>query len=668
MTVVSPSFYFPTDQLTSGEITVNFRTYRQIHTDWDYLPDDAFQLEIILYDEDYQAIEILEMYNGLEQSFSPSSVQLTPSLYDKPRQLHVGLRVTLNTGYYNLTFGDPDSLFYAIRGISVDMNYNSSWGVANHLNQWAGFTFEQETQLLDITATDLNFTVAGSGGIYSGNGQTVSTANLSFIVPVDFTDPQYTGMNVSLSVNSSVFQSILGASDGLGYYRVHANEILLHEGNFTTTANDLWEIDISSWIGDSMDFITIQFTYWLPRAGVDVDSYAITITTPQIHIEDLSESHYLTVPIQDLTMEFGSRTDITQTYQFIPFESQFIDPVVFPSIIFDFDKSSATLYPDFYLEGNGMWLRFAVVDFTSGTQNVPANVRIDFIVVESTQGSLTTVLPGTDQLVEVGTVNTTFLEGTNNWVSDRNFDFGPLFSGEIVVLTHRQSRAHDRYMTSYASRSGSMNSIPLAADRGMHIGIHNMDLGGTGNLPLPETIGYMIVEAGAAQIQNNPNYYFVLQNSGDTIKGIDNSESGFPIGYSGFTFPPAVGIAHQVGMTDTDGSFAVIDSLSATEMMVIALESQYVDSERRRGKEIAGMMAIYKTGNIMDLNLLGLPTTFAPTGTIGTRSDPNRASLLLEIDPLLVNGGSTGEIFSESAIIDSNALGNTLFTGSLDVT
>ncbi|MHA1522628.1 MAG: hypothetical protein ACTSRK_20875, partial [Promethearchaeota archaeon] len=218
--VISPGFFYPTNILTQGNITVNFRTCRDIVTDIDYLPDDLFALDVLLYDENMDLINVYPLFSGQEHSYGNETVFLSPDDITIPTQLTIGLRISFNTGAYNTTFGCADLLSCLIRSVRAEFQYPPSWSSVSHLRQWEGVSFDSLTDTLQMTSINETHTFSGQGTETNVGGLTQSAGNLIFDYPINFSDPLYNNSEMNFCFNITVNQSQIESFDGLGFYQI----------------------------------------------------------------------------------------------------------------------------------------------------------------------------------------------------------------------------------------------------------------------------------------------------------------------------------------------------------------------------------------------------------------------------------------------------------------
>jgi sugar lactone lactonase YvrE len=100
-----------------------------------------------------------------------------------------------------------------------------------------------------------------------------------------------------------------------------------------------------------------------------------------------------------------------------------------------------------------------------------------------------------------------------------------------------------------------------------------------------ETIGYLVFESGSGTLSTIP---YEVKVGPDTVRGWDNSTTGYAYTF-GRSYPgPRVILASQVGMDGADGSFAIIRGAagsSATAVRLTADEDNVRDSERSHSPE-----------------------------------------------------------------------------------
>jgi hypothetical protein len=135
------------------------------------------------------------------------------------------------------------------------------------------------------------------------------------------------------------------------------------------------------------------------------------------------------------------------------------------------------------------------------------------------------------------------------------------------------------------SRGSSRKNPPSSTS--FRVGRHT---GEDPNTRPPETIGYVVIEAGTGTIAGTGMAYSAGLGS-DSIRGIGNSP---PYNYSvGAISEPAnaVGILSQAGMDGGNGGWAILygsNPLTASQVSLAIEEDWYRDSERRHTTEQVG--------------------------------------------------------------------------------
>ena len=100
-----------------------------------------------------------------------------------------------------------------------------------------------------------------------------------------------------------------------------------------------------------------------------------------------------------------------------------------------------------------------------------------------------------------------------------------------------------------------------------------------------ETIGYLVFESGSGTFGTIP---YEVKVGADTVRGWDNSSTGYAYTFGRSFTGPRVVLATQVGMDGADGSFAIIrgnSGVSATAVRLIADEDNVRDTERSHSAE-----------------------------------------------------------------------------------
>lgn len=191
---------------------------------------------------------------------------------------------------------------------------------------------------------------------------------------------------------------------------------------------------------------------------------------------------------------------------------------------------------------------------------------------------------------EAATFTSTVTDSNGNWVGESR-SYGQAYSNPVVfgqVMTYNDSR-----WSTFWSR-GTSKSNPASTST-LFVGKHVAEDSATDRSP--ETIGYLIFDAGHGDMNGN---HYAVGLGGDSVLGLTNSPGSFAYTFTNaFSAAPEFGLATQAAMDGGNGGWAVLAGgvgLSATQIFTAIDEDQIKDSERSHTSEQVSYMAIETLG------------------------------------------------------------------------
>jgi hypothetical protein len=208
---------------------------------------------------------------------------------------------------------------------------------------------------------------------------------------------------------------------------------------------------------------------------------------------------------------------------------------------------------------------------------------VNYLVVE--EGTWTTPFK-----IEAKKYQTSTVGQNNDWNYDLR-SYGQTYSGTIIILHQVMSNNDPTWISTYVSKANSRTNPPSSADANFRIALNGaeaVDTHGT------ETVGYIIMQEGYDLLNG---IKWDAKQTADTIQGLLNSPPYNTPFTQTFTQPPNVTLASQQKMDGSDGSWALVHSVSSTQLGLACDEDQVKDSDRSHTTETCGFIVFENAGS-----------------------------------------------------------------------
>ena len=310
--------------------------------------------------------------------------------------------------------------------------------------------------------------------------------------------------------------------------------------------------------GISLDPVLGFFFGTLTQQGI----FTVTITVSDgLFASEMTFPWQVVPALQANALESRVLTDITSEWVSVDFTSVFLDPIVVCNALSDVDAVPKVVRIN-RLSGDGFDLR---VQSPSGQTVQPTSVHC--LSAESGTWNL----PDGSRF-QASRVLSESTDASGRWSGTREPFLLPFESP--VVLGQVMSSIDQDWSVFWSAGA----TIDASADQSaLRIGKHAGE--DSDSTRSDELLGYMVFEAGTGAI-NGTTYEAGVANK--VAKGYDDAIDALYAFNATFSESPSVILASQSGITDTDGSWAIVreDFISAAGFLVQTDEDQLADRER----------------------------------------------------------------------------------------
>ena len=181
--------------------------------------------------------------------------------------------------------------------------------------------------------------------------------------------------------------------------------------------------------------------------------------------------------------------------------------------------------------------------------------------------------------------------GQNN---DWNYDlrsYGQNYSGNIIVLHQVMSYNDPTWITTYVSKTNSRTNPPSSGDTSFRIALNGAE---AVDKHEAEDIGYIVIQEGYDALNG---IKWDAKQTADKIQGLMNSPPYNTAFSQTFSEPPSVALAFQQKMDGSDGGWALVYSVSSTQLGLACDEDQVKDTDRSHTTEICGFIVFANAGS-----------------------------------------------------------------------
>ncbi len=683
-TIQSPNIYFLANEIDSATVSLRMKTVREIMGDADFIPNDPFDINLNILGEDGNILQTKPIYTGGDSVFQTIEIPLNPEVFIEPQILQIALTINISTGSLPYAEDPADKFYFEMAEIIFDMEYsNPQWASSGHLSHWEGFDTTALSQPMDIAYTGTSVNISSNSPFYTdmiGLNPALSRGDVEFSMPIDLSDPIYLDSQIGINFSYFIAQIEVGLLDNPAIVNVSLIPLglsPLEVGSHTFSTNSssyIGSVNLTNLIGEDFSICALEISIMLPPESNGVpDEFNILIANPELFIYNPDGSvdqsfniTYLPKSIEP-SLEWGTLTNIGTLPTFVEFSLNYETPIIIASPNYDISSTENSLDVQITnIDERGFWVEMVIPDHLNGEILDPQEISVFYLVVEDTQ-MRDFYIPGTNLAIQAGSINLSVCESESNWDSDRNVDLAPHIESDFATFSRRVTNTNNRFMASYVCSVGKIRDAPKLDHGGFHVGIHDAELEYGYTLSTPETVHYIVIETGAGTISGPEGSYLQILNSADIIRGIDNNDEGYSIPITGFSNLPATTIVTQIGMDGSEGSWPLIDSLSATDVSLISLEDS-AEEERAHTTEQVSLISFSSTGYYEEQHRSSGISTFSGVGDASFLSNPSFESLVLTVSEQLVRNGSIGEIVTQSPEIDGEILSSTEFNCELSLT
>ncbi len=272
-------------------------------------------------------------------------------------------------------------------------------------------------------------------------------------------------------------------------------------------------------------------------------------------------------------MEIGSTT-ATTSWSTITLTNTYIEPVVVATVQDGNNPNTPLTARVRNAAGNSFDLRLDIPpnNFAPVTSN---SETVNYIVVEAgtwTVGDSRTKIEA-NVVADVSRLN---CRTCGSWNNGTDVAYRNAYSAEPVVLHQIMSANDTDWVTSFVSDDTSGGNPP--GTDGFQIAMNGAEVTATHD---PEDIGYIVIAADATDTDGT--LTFETEKTGDVVRGYTDvhTTETFTNTYSS---APIV-VSAQVAMDGVEGSWAMLDAVTSTQVTVYVDEDQTLDSERSHTTE-----------------------------------------------------------------------------------
>lgn len=298
-------------------------------------------------------------------------------------------------------------------------------------------------------------------------------------------------------------------------------------------------------------------------------------------------------------MEVGSTT-ATSAWTTIPLTNTYVNPVVHVTVLDG--------------PGNNSPVTARVKDATTNSFDVRLDFPPDNFAPRATRDETVYYMVVEAGVWQVGDTGVKIEANVLDDVSTVGNGTDGYPAGEVVTYTHAYDRVplvfhqvmsenDSDWITSYVS-DDSVRSTPPEYDA-FQVSLHGASVTRTHD---PEDVGYIVIEAEERDTANGVT--FETDATGDTVLGYDDAHRTEALD-SSYTSSP-LGFVTQMSMDGMDGSWAMLERLTTTQITMYVDEDQTVDSERSHTSEDLGYVIFGTTGSsftLRDWSFLRDPVT-----------------------------------------------------------
>lgn len=272
-------------------------------------------------------------------------------------------------------------------------------------------------------------------------------------------------------------------------------------------------------------------------------------------------------------METGSTTAST-SWSTVTLTNTYIEPVVIATVQDGNNPNTPLTARVRNAGGNSFDIRLDIPtdNFAPVTGN---SETVNYLVVEAgvwTVGNGRTKIEA-DVVEDVSRVN---CRTCGSWNNGTDVSYRNAYSAEPVVLHQVMSANDAAWITSFASDDTSGGNPP--GTDGFQVALNGAEVTSSHSA---EDIGYVVIAADATDTDGTLS--FETDKTGDVVRGYTDAHTTetFTNTYSA---APIV-VASQVAMDGVEGSWAMLDSVTSTQITVYVDEDQTLDSERSHTTE-----------------------------------------------------------------------------------
>jgi len=300
----------------------------------------------------------------------------------------------------------------------------------------------------------------------------------------------------------------------------------------------------------------------------------------------------LAIDADMVRMEWGVDSSVDSTWDTVTLDQQFIDPVVVVSGLYNYTSSDATGECSAEAEAQSVTtasfqVRMGIPehDAASGCTADPSAIEVHWMVVENTNTTDDTTIPGTSLKIQSGSFTDTDIDTNSSWTFDGNVAVYPDFTNP-AVLSSRVSWGEARWATDIATSNTSAAVKMPSSATSVHIHFNDAELETHADFSTAETMHYVIMDTdGDSSVTgtvSGPNgSFFQILHSGDTVRGLTNTVAGYTMGTLDGSFSsPAVAVGSNQERGGSNGAWFFAKSLSSSAWMAWNLEDQDNDTER----------------------------------------------------------------------------------------
>ncbi len=293
-------------------------------------------------------------------------------------------------------------------------------------------------------------------------------------------------------------------------------------------------------------------------------------------------------------MEIGTTTAST-AWSTITLSNTYTDPVVVVSSLDDNNSDSSAGESPFSTRvrnasGNSFQVR---LDFPIDNGSTPTSANSEtvyYMVVEAGNWELS---DGT--LIEADVVDAVSGVACNTctgggWEQGETVTYANSYSAAPLVFHQVMSENDSDWITSYVSSSTVRSTPPGSSDFRVALNAAQVT---TSNTHAAEDIGYIVIERDIVSTADSINFETDL--TADTVQGYDNTHYTETFDNTYISAPWVMITQHA--MDGADGSWAILDSISTSQVEYYVMEDRYSDNERWHTTEETGFVAFASTGS-----------------------------------------------------------------------